>query len=438
MRLTAHRALGLAAFAACAALAQSETSCPKSMPDGAACYSGQDERGAYYWLVRPKDWNGVLVVHSHGGPSLNAPKPATPVSDLERFAVVVKEGFAWAGSSYRRAGYGMTMAAEDTESVRRIFIAKFGAPRRTLIHGQSWGGGVAAKTIELFNGATDGKPHYDGALLTSGVLAGNSRAYLYRADLLAVYRHYCGNLPRPGEPDFPVWAGLPAGARITAKELEERINECTGVGLPREQRSAEQQRNLANITAVIRIPERILVRQMDFAAFMFQDIVHKRLGGRNPFSNAQVRYSGSDDDEGLNKGVARFEADPRAAEEFARDGDMTGKVSLPILAIHAIDDPIIFVEQESAYKATLEAAGTSDRLVQTYTREKEHSYLSTPEYAALLQALLGWVEENRKPSPASVAALCEAQARRYEGACHFDVAYTPRPLDARQHPRLPR
>src|SRR5258708_5644683 len=337
--------VAIAAAAACAALAQSETSCPESMPDGAACYSGQDERGAYYWLVKPKDWNGVLVVHSHGGPSLNAPKPATPVSDLDRFAVVVKEGFAWAGSSYRRAGYGMTMAAEDTENVRRIFVAKFGAPRRTLIHGQSWGGGVAAKTIELFNCAPDGKPRYDAALLTSGVLAGNSRAYLYRADLLAGYRYYCGNLPRPREPDFPVRAGLPASSRMTSKELQARINQCTGVDLPREQRSAQQQRNLANITAVIRIPERILVRQMDFAAFMFQDIVHKRLGGRNPFSNAQVRYTGSDDDEGLNKGVARFEADTRAAEEFAPAGDMTGKVSQAASATHAIGEPIHFALQ---------------------------------------------------------------------------------------------
>jgi alpha-beta hydrolase superfamily lysophospholipase len=363
------------------------------------------------------------------------PRPATPVSDLERFAVVVKEGFAWAGSAYRRSGYGMAMAAEDTESVRRIFLAKLGAPRRTIIHGQSWGGGVAARTIETFNGVTDGRPHYDAALLTSGVLAGNSRAYLYRTDLLAVYRYYCRNLPREGEPDFPVWMGLPADARMTSKDLEARVNECTGAGLPRGERSAAQQRNLDDITRVIRIPERILVRQMDFSVFMWQDIVHKRLGGKNPWSNARVRYTGSSDDEALNKGVPRFEADPEAARQFAADGDMTGKGSIPILTIHAIDDPIIFVEQQSAYKATLEAAGTADRLVQTFTREKEHSYLSTPEYAALLQALMAWVDDKRKPSPASVAGLCEAHARRYEGGCHFDVEFKPQPLEARQHAR---
>ena len=433
--LVGRFAAGLAALGACAALAQTETWCPKAMPEGAACYSGQDERGAYYWLVRPKNWNGVLVVHSHGGPSLNTPRPTTPVSDLERFAVVVKEGFAWAGSAYRRSGYGMTMAAEDTESVRRIFIAKLGAPRRTIIHGQSWGGGVAARTIEMFDGVTDGKPHYDAALLTSGVLAGNTRAYLYRTDLLAVYRYYCRNLPREGEPDFPVWMGLPADSRMTSKDLEARVNECTGVGLPRAGRSAAQQRNLDNITRVIRIPERILVRQMDFSVFMWQDIVHKRLGGKNPWSNARVRYTGSNDDEALNKGVARFESDPEGARQFAADGELTGKGSIPILTIHAIDDPIIFVEQQSAYKATLEAAGTADRLVQTFTREKEHSYLSTPEYAALLEALMAWVDDKRKPSPASVAALCEAHARRYEGGCHFDVEYRPQPLEARQHAR---
>src|SRR5258706_5967570 len=126
--LVGRFAAGFAALGACAALAQVEASCPKAMPEGAACYSGRDERGAYYWLVRPKNWNGVLVVHSHGGPSLNVPKPTTPVSDLERFAVVVKEGFAWAGSAYRRSGYGMTMAAEDTERARRMYIGEVRRP----------------------------------------------------------------------------------------------------------------------------------------------------------------------------------------------------------------------------------------------------------------------------------------------------------------------
>jgi hypothetical protein len=44
-----------------------------------------------------------------------------------------------------------------------------------------------------------------------------------------------------------------------------------------------------------------------------------------------VKYVGSDDDEALNKAVARFAADPRAIIEFARDGDATGEIPVPLL-----------------------------------------------------------------------------------------------------------
>src|SRR5258706_15223737 len=104
-------AAGFAALGACAAFAQIEASCPKAMPEGAACYSGRDERGAYYWLVRPKNWNGVLVVHSHWGPTPNMARPTTPGPDLGRFAGVGKAGFAGAGSAYRRSGSRTTTGA---------------------------------------------------------------------------------------------------------------------------------------------------------------------------------------------------------------------------------------------------------------------------------------------------------------------------------------
>jgi hypothetical protein len=212
------------------------------------------------------------------------------------------------------------------------------------------------------------------------------------------------------------------------------VNECTGVRISAAKRTAEQARNLRNILAVIRIPERSLLGNMNWSTFLFRDLV-KRLGGKNPFTNAAVRYAGSDDDEALNKGVPRFSADPGAAAAFAADGKLTGKVALPVLTMHAIDDPVVFVEQDSVYRATLEAGGSGDRLVQTWTREAEHSYLGTPQYAALLEALMRWIDTGEKPSAKSVAALCEKHARRYEGGCHFDVDYRPRPLEARQYPR---
>ena len=425
----------MAAFLAAEAAAQSPASCPAALPQGTECWQGKDDNGSYYWIARPRDWNGVLVMHSHGGPRTAAPKPDSEVEDLDRFAVIVKEGFAIAAPSYREGGYVGIAAAEDTENLRRIYVARFGAPRRTIAHGQSWGGGVAAHLIERYGKAPDGKPQYDGAMLTSGLVAGNAVGYDFRADLRAVYQYYCRNHPRPDEAQYPLWAGLPTGSTMTSRELERRIDECTGVHTPAEKRTAEQQRNLRNILAVIRIPEGSRVGHVNWATFLFRDIVAKRLGGRNPFTNAGVRYAGSDDDDALNKAVQRFTADPEAAAKFAADGKLAGKVALPVVTMHAIDDPVVFVEQDSTYRAKLEAGGSADRLVQTWTRESVHSYLQSPEYAALLEALMRWIDAGEKPSAKSIAAACETHARRYEGGCRFDVGYRPRPLEERQYPR---
>jgi glucose/arabinose dehydrogenase len=54
--------------------------CPREMPAQTRCYGGQDARGAFYVTAIPKAWNGVLVVHSHGGPRLKTPTAATPSS----------------------------------------------------------------------------------------------------------------------------------------------------------------------------------------------------------------------------------------------------------------------------------------------------------------------------------------------------------------------
>jgi hypothetical protein len=46
----------------------------------------------------------------------------------------------------------------------------------------------------------------------------------------AVYQYYCKNLPRAGEPQYPIWRGLPAESRMTLDELTARIDECTNIG----------------------------------------------------------------------------------------------------------------------------------------------------------------------------------------------------------------
>jgi hypothetical protein len=435
-RLTGPVAV-LVLSASISAIAQTVTPCPSGLPSAATCYSGRDANGAHYWIARPSNWNGMLVMHSHGGPRLDAPGPQSEVEDLRRWAVIVDQGYALAASSYREGGYiGLATAAEDTENLRRLYVEKFGPPRRTLAHGQSWGGGVTAYLIERYAAAADGKRPYDGALLSSGLVAGNELGYAFRADLRAVYQYYCHNMPRPDEAQYPVWMGMPTDSRLGSTEVEQRVDECTGLQTPAALRTDAQKRKLANILGVIRIPERSLLGNMYWATFMFRDIVAKRLDGKNPFTNEGVHYTGSDDDDALNRGVERFRADPGAAKAFADDGRLAGRVSIPVLSVHAIDDPIVFVEQDSAYREVMDRGGSGPRLVQTWTDEHEHGYLSSPEYAALLAALVKWIDADLKPDLPSTMTQCAAYSRSLDGACHFAPGFRPRPLSARVPPRV--
>ncbi|MFJ4466784.1 alpha/beta hydrolase family protein [Streptomyces sp. NPDC089424] len=407
--------------------------CPTALADKATCYTGQDANGAYYAIAVPKQWNRSLVVHAHGGPDLgDGSDPERSLGDLERWQVMVDQGYAWAGSSYRRGGYGTRMGAVDTENLRRLFVEEFGRPKRTYVHGQSWGGNVAAKVVETYGGRSG---PYDGALLTNGVLGGGSRGYDYRVDLRVVYQYYCANLPRPSEPQYPLWQGLRPDSTLTTTGLRARLQECTGYESPPQERTALQQRNLDDILAVTRIPERTLESHLRFSVFTFRDIVHKRLGDRNPFSNTGVRYSGSHDDKALNAGVERFSADPRAVRDLSYDSDLTGRVEIPVLTLHAIDDPTAFIEHEAAYRDTLAGAHREGHLVQTFTNEHEHSELSDAEYANSLSALDTWVRTGRKPTARSVAASCAAFDRLYGTGCFYDPEFRPASYASRVRPR---
>lgn len=382
--------------------------CPASVGQGVSCLSGRDAEGAWYVIAMPANWNRRLIVHAHGGPRTGEPEATDSLEDLDRFSVMVRQGYAWIGSTYRRGGYGVRMAAEDVDNSRKIFWARYGRPERTLLHGQSWGGNVAAKASELYARGEDGALNYDGVLLTNGVLMGGTRAYQFRADLRAVYQYYCRNHPTPQDGAYPVWQGLPANARMTRAELRRRIVECTGLGLSGRDRTAAQSRRMRDILAVTGLQEDELVSHMNWATFLFQDLVQLRLNGRNPFDNSRTVYSGSGDDAALNAGVERFTADPAAVAMLAHDADLTGQISVPTVTLHALHDPTVFFSAEAAYRQTVADAGRSDLLVQSASDESEHSKLEDGGYLTILRALEGWIDSGERPDPAAFQARCLA------------------------------
>ncbi|MBK7120686.1 MAG: hypothetical protein IPH64_17965 [Comamonadaceae bacterium] len=226
-------------------------------------------------------------------------------------------------------------------------------------------------------------------------------------------------------------------AKLTRAELAERVDACTGVRKPADQRTEQQKAKLATILNVIRIPEGSLIGHLNWATWLFRDLVQLRLDGRNPLGNVGARYQGSADDAALNAGVARYAADPQAVAALARDSAPTGQVRVPVLTLHAIHDPTAFVELESAYRETLEAAGQGERLVQTFSEEFEHSYLGDAQYPALFAALLDWIDQGVKPTPTSVAARCKAFEASYGPGCRIRPGYRSPPLASRVTPRQP-
>src|SRR5260370_42546120 len=104
---------------------------------------------------------------------------------------------------------------------------------------------------------------------------------------------------------------------MTQDELDERLYECTGINHPVEERTEVQRHNLANILHVTRRRD-----ETDLAVYMFngatigmQHVSQVILGG-NAFTNSDVRYNASDDDETLNKAVERYQSDPVADSQL--------------------------------------------------------------------------------------------------------------------------
>ena len=401
--------------------------CPDGVPAGARCLRGQDSAASHYLIVMPAQWSGVLVVHAHGGPSLGPTSPGRNDEDIKRWAITVSEGHAWAGSVFRQGGFAVTTAAEDTERVRRIFVEHVAKPRRTLLHGQSWGGMVATRAAELF------PKSWEGILLTSAVVAGPA-TYDFRVDLRAIYQYLCNNHPRPDEPSYPLPIGLPVDSKLTAADVAQRATECLGTGKPAAQRSPEQAQKLKTIATVLKIPESSVAGHINYASFTFRDITTKN-GGISPFGNAGVRYVGSSDDAALNAGVPRFKADPAAVARFAADTDHRGRFAVPVLTAHGIGDATVFVEGGDTLRQRMVAAGNGDRLVQNFVDSSEHSYWGDAMYPPLFEALLNWVDKGRKPSPAGVAARCRELRAAQPADCRFLPDYVAKPLASRVLPR---
>ncbi|MGH9720089.1 MAG: alpha/beta hydrolase, partial [Bryobacteraceae bacterium] len=324
----------------------------------------------------PEKWNGGLIVYCHGyspAPgSYDNPKPSAFVE------ILVGEGYAVAQSGYAAGGWAIQEAVQDTEALRRYFGRKYGTPKETFVTGHSMGGFLTMTLLEMFPNS------YDGGLALCGPLA-DARWFMHRRvfDMRVVFDYYF-----PGALPSPVKA--PADYAVAPQRNQEIEKALDG-----QPEKASAMRRWSGIRT-----NKELAGTLVFFTFILKDL-QQRSGG-NAFDNRNTIYEGTDADDALNDGVARYKGDPAAMSYLERYYAPTGKLTRPMLAIHTTYDPLVPPWVTNAYAKLAEGAGSEARFVQQYVKRGGHCAIAPQEIGRGIGQLKKWKDEGARP-PAGAA-----------------------------------
>ncbi|WP_329271407.1 DUF6351 family protein [Streptomyces sp. NBC_01451] len=440
----------LAVLAALTSVALTTLPSSAAQPDAAVAgrLTGTLADGATWIADVPDDWNGTLVVFSHGfGPTIamNAPTEALRVELLAR-------GYALAGSSYDPNGsmWALDSAARDQFATIDAVTAKIGEPSHTLAMGTSMGGLVNAQL------ARDGGGIIDGALGMCGLVAGATDLENYQLDA----EYTIARLLLPEQDVKLVRFGTPAEAAATADVLTKAVTAA--------QATPQGRARIALAAAFLNLPAwapgKDRPAPTDWAgqqeqqyAWFAQGIlsfvefgryaIEQSVGGNNswnrgvdyarllagsvhaPQVRALYRAAGLDlraDLRTLTEG-ATITADPAAVRTAQRTSSAGQGLEVPLLDIHTTADDLVPVEQETRFAARVRASGDGALLRQAYVERQGHCAFTTAETVAALHALEHRVDTGRWDAVATPAELQRsATALGLDGAAY--VPYRPAPL----------
>jgi pimeloyl-ACP methyl ester carboxylesterase len=412
-----------------------------------ANYGGTLADGATWTAQVPDNWNGILLLASHGfGPPAIPPvghlPPPTQNALLER-------GYAIAGSSYDPNGswWALKSAVSDQFETIDAFEAAVGdEPERVLAVGTSMGGLVSALMAEQGAGIVDG------ALSTCGIVGGAIHLNNYQLDAEYAIAKLLMPAPGPKLVDFAnPGEGAASGAALTAAV---RAAQATPEGRAR----------LAFVFALLNVVpvapgvpkpapnDAAAVEAAQYASavqsFPVLDFVQfgrywieLSAGGNGSWTRGEdfsellnhspyhdvvrklYRAAGLDleaDLETLTAG-ATIGADPDAIASLEETSVPTGKLAVPQLTLHTTADPLVPVQHESVYAEVVRRAGGNSLLRQAYVGRWGHCTFTPSEIVASVQALRHRVETGRWDSVTQAQALqASASALGDAGFVHYE------------------
>ena len=393
-------------------------------------YSGTLTDGATWTAQVPDNWNGILILASHGfGPPIpNSWRLPPPIQDA-----LLARGYAVAGSSYDPNGswWALESAARDQFETIGAFTAALGEePERVLALGTSMGGLVSALMDE------QGAGIIDGALSTCGIVGGAIHLNNYQLDAEYTIAKLLMPAPGPKLVDFAnPGQGAASGGALTA-------------AVQAAQSSSQGRARLSLVFALLNIvpvapgvPEpapndatAIEAAQYASAVQSFPVLNFVQFGrywievaaggngswtrgedfaellNRSPYHDVVrelYRRAGLDlkaDLSSLNAG-ATIGADPDAIASLEETSVPTGKLEVPQLTLHTTADPLVPVQHESVYGDVVRRAGGNRLLRQAYVDRWGHCTFTPAEIVASVQALRQRVETGRWDSVAQPQAL---------------------------------
>lgn len=327
-------------------------------PSAAREIHGTIGGGSEYAMFVPDDWNGDLVLYTHGYIPAAAPVGIASVEALgehlaELRAFLLAYGFAIAYSSYSENGFNVKEGAIATNQLRELFSAKVQPAGRTYVIGQSLG---ALDAIELVEREPDS---YAGVLTVAGVLGGSQAAIDYYGHVRVLFDlFYPGVLP---------------GSLL---ELPDHVDIFNDIIVPASTAMALHPEGAFAISQLDQTPVPFrdgnelgtsIVAALVFHAIALEDLL-ARTHGHSFFGNDNTVYTSTtlppEVVAFINASVPRYSLAPDAAAYLAHNYETTGRLLVPALTLHMRWDPIAPLFHETVYRHKVEANGRPDLLEQ--------------------------------------------------------------------------
>jgi pimeloyl-ACP methyl ester carboxylesterase len=364
--------------------------------------------GANYLVQVPVNWNGTLLLYSHGYTFVGNPLTAADASDPLTAAALLQQGYALAGSSYSQNGWALQQAFHDQIALLDYFDATCGQPARTIPWGDSLGGIITAGLVQLYPN------RFAGAVPLCGVLSGGVGTWNQALDSAFAF-----NLLLAGNALPLVHIQDPSGAFNQAEQIIKNA-QGTAQGRARIALAAsladtpgwfnEASPAPASDDYVAQEQNQYLWdSQVDFAfIFLARAELEARAGG-NPSWNIGVDYRAQlqksvDNKEvealykqaGLNlsqdlralNSAPRISPDLKAVEYLSKYITFDGDLDIPVLTMHTTGDGLVVNENEQTYATATRTAGDSPLLRQIFVNRAGHCTFTPAENLVALQTLI--------------------------------------------------